>query len=132
MGITDKCKPCISEPTLPSLHPLIRRSSDKDTASCPICLTADATQAPILSLACNHVICAPCGETATRHGIMTCPMCRAPHVLDIRMISERLDEQRNDYRAWRNGEPSGMKGDIDVDSLVTPDNAYGSKKSLDL
>ncbi|KAL1499901.1 hypothetical protein AB1Y20_012584 [Prymnesium parvum] len=78
---------------------------------CPLCLTS--SDEPALSLACGHSLCKPCGTKATRFGFQFCPQCRAPHVLDVNVLTRRLETHRKQYRSWRAGETEGVKGELD-------------------
>lgn len=110
---------CMSESCLPSLPlPLALQPAKRNGQTCPICLVA--SDEPPLRLICNHMVCVPCGEKASKFGIKSCPQCRAPHVLDLNVLRSRLNLHRSDYQAWRMGKTRGAKGELD--GLVMPEN----------
>jgi len=114
-----KPRMCTSESSLPSFQPLLRHVTGGGDEPCPVCLSAVA-DTPVLRLACGHTICAPCGETASEYGMMSCPQCRAPHILNLSTLVDRLASHRDDYRSWRMGKQRGAKGEIGLEKLAQP------------
>jgi hypothetical protein len=71
-----------------------------DQIDCPICFESGA---PFRNLSCEHAICVRCGENAANFGRARCPLCPAPHLLNVSQLLSTISKARDDYRAWREG-----------------------------
>ena len=86
------------------------RSPIRPTEPCGICLEAGLDHQ--LRLACGHVFCAPCIERAGEYGHRRCPVCRVPHLLDLKALRHQKSSFRDQYRRWRRGSARGVNADI--------------------
>ena len=76
---------------------------------CPVCL--DSIIKPV-TLACSHILCAPCVAACSESGHQRCPVCRVPHLLDASRLTARSHVWRKDYAAWRQAGRRGAVGEI--------------------
>lgn len=86
--------------------------------ACCICLeptdvlSVPPASATMIELACGHAICSRCSTAASEHGHARCPLCRAPHNLDVAELRQRLAVYRGEYQSWRSGGAAGAKGEL--------------------
>jgi len=70
-----------------------------------------------VTLSCGHKLCSTCCTTADASGIASCPLCRTPHLLDPRALSERKSAYQSSYQEWRSGSAKGAAGELASISL---------------
>lgn len=90
---------------------MVNESSSETCVLCCVC-QLDVASAQVLLLTCNHTICTSCGDGAAKFGHQACPLCRAPHLLDVRSLRARFCQHRHAYGQWRRGKSSGSKGEL--------------------
>jgi transcription elongation factor Elf1 len=83
----------------------------------------------MIEIACGHPICSRCSTAASLHGHAKCPLCRAPHNLDVAELRQRLAAYREEYSAWRSGDAAGVKGELA--HIVQKPDAEGALSTLD-
>lgn len=80
-----------------------------DGMTCSICLQICASP---LRLWCGHVLCVECCSNASEHGHRHCPLCRLPHLLDVKQLRQKNETFRSGYSNWRRGRSFGSYKEV--------------------
>ena len=84
-----------------------------DGMSCSICLHAVGENcASPIRLWCGHVLCVECCSNASEHGHRHCPLCRVPHLLDVKQLRRKNETFRSGYSNWRRGCSFGSRKEV--------------------
>jgi len=87
------------------------------TLACPICMDPFAWAhggkgKKLIELRCTHVTCRDCAAKMARAGMVKCPICRHPQLLDPKVLAARSAAWRSAYGAWRQGKGCGAAGEM--------------------